>query len=874
MPKQTRIHIEGSFFIWHSLAHVNRELGVHLARAGMIVTIAPAEKPPKEVVYPHQVELTALIKKPSKDAVRVRHAFPPNLAPSDGPTVLMQPWEFFAAPTPWVDFALHSAAELWVNSTFARMSFVRSGVPPEKVFVLPLGFDPKVFSPQGEPWPQIALPGEFRFLFVGGTIGRKGADLLLNAYLQEFQKDDPVRLVIKDSGTKHVYRHNNLGDAIRQASADKGLPKITYVEEDLPPGDLAKLIRTCHCGVFPYRGEGFCLPALEAMACGLPVIVTSGGSTDDLVIQATGWRVASTPAPIEQLPGLESHLAQAWLEPDILDLRAKMREAFSEARGATQRFGQNAAALARQMWTWESAALRYAERIEAVAKSWAKSPAKRPTISLCMIVKNEERVLEACLSSAKPYFDEIIIVDTGSKDRTKEIAANYADKLVDFKWVDSFSAARNESLRHATSDWIFWMDADDTLPIHTGEAIRNAAQNAPPDIHGFVVPVQFVNEGPASGTRVDHVKLIRRLPGLEFEGRIHEQILPSLSQHGGRIGRLQALVLHSGYDSSPEGQARKRKRDAKLLKLDLKDNPDHPFRLFNQGMTHHYNGEHAGAVRWLDKCLAVSGQESHVRKVYAMKAVSLWILGRHEEALKTLDEGIERVGNDPELRFQQGRMLTELSRPAEAKAAYLQMDLDTSGYYSSVDVGILGPKRLHNLAIVSDMLGDYIDSRSFYLEALRSWPDNLLSAFLLFDSALSHKDKKTAVDMLEHVRALEGPSGNWSSMARKYALSFEGIEGAIRLLHRASQDFPEAIGPRLDLMRVLLQGERDQEALPLMVSLQEAGVAEAAYCLGIYHVRRGNFKEALKLMERALELNPGHEETAEQIRNLQKLVSE
>ena len=85
------------------------------------------------------------------------------------------------------------------------------------------------------------------------------------------------------------------------------------------------------------------------------------------------------------------------------------------------------------------------------------------TISLCMIVKNEEDVLENCLSSVFKATDEIIIVDTGSTDKTKDIARKYTDKIYDFKWVDDFSKARNYSFSKATKDYILWLDADDII---------------------------------------------------------------------------------------------------------------------------------------------------------------------------------------------------------------------------------------------------------------------------------------------------------------------------------------------------------------------------------------------------------------------------
>jgi glycosyltransferase involved in cell wall biosynthesis len=88
---------------------------------------------------------------------------------------------------------------------------------------------------------------------------------------------------------------------------------------------------------------------------------------------------------------------------------------------------------------------------------------KRPKISLCMIVKNEERYLDNCLKSVKDVVDEIVIVDTGSEDRTVEIAKNYTDKVYFHPWKNSFSEARNHYLKYAAGDWIFQIDADEEL---------------------------------------------------------------------------------------------------------------------------------------------------------------------------------------------------------------------------------------------------------------------------------------------------------------------------------------------------------------------------------------------------------------------------
>ncbi len=89
-----------------------------------------------------------------------------------------------------------------------------------------------------------------------------------------------------------------------------------------------------------------------------------------------------------------------------------------------------------------------------------------------MIVRDAERSLAEALQSARPFVDEMVVVDTGSVDATRAIARQTGARLYEFSWCDDFSAARNESLDKATSDWIFWMDADDTLPAESGRELR------------------------------------------------------------------------------------------------------------------------------------------------------------------------------------------------------------------------------------------------------------------------------------------------------------------------------------------------------------------------------------------------------------------
>ncbi len=148
------------------------------------------------------------------------------------------------------------------------------------------------------------------------------------------------------------------------------------------------------------------------------------------------------------------------------------------------------------------------------------------TISLCMIVKNEELVLERCLESIKDLMDEIIIVDTGSNDSTREIALRYTDKVYDFEWVDDFAAARNESFSHATMDYIYVADADEVLDDENRKRFRLLKEALLPEID--IVQMYYKNQldyGTAYNFDKEYrPKLYKRLRKFEWTEPIHEMV--------------------------------------------------------------------------------------------------------------------------------------------------------------------------------------------------------------------------------------------------------------------------------------------------------------------------------------------------------------
>ena len=148
------------------------------------------------------------------------------------------------------------------------------------------------------------------------------------------------------------------------------------------------------------------------------------------------------------------------------------------------------------------------------------------TISLCMIVKNEERVLARCLDSIKDLMDEIIIVDTGSTDRTKEIARKYTDKIYDFEWIQDFSAARNYAFSFATKEYIYTADADEVVDPENRKRFRFLKECLLPEIE--IVQMKYGNQlqhGTVYNFDEEYrPKLFKRQREFVWEGSVHETV--------------------------------------------------------------------------------------------------------------------------------------------------------------------------------------------------------------------------------------------------------------------------------------------------------------------------------------------------------------
>lgn len=243
------------------------------------------------------------------------------------------------------------------------------------------------------------------------------------------------------------------------------------------------------------------------------------------------------------------------------------------------------------------------------------------TVSLAMIVRDEQANLPACLESVGGLFDESVVVDTGSRDDTVKIARRSGARIFRFAWVDDFGAARNFGLDRCRGEFIFRMDADDRLPASQRKRLGRLLGGLDP-----IRPMAFafrVHARQHDGTEAtsDELRLWPNLPAIRFRGRIHERINPERDAPGIGIGPSHVRIDHAGYADGPTWE-RKLRRNLAILRADAARPPVDPLTHFDLGRTLSSLGAHDAALRSLEEFLrtkdpahALAGRVAHRRIV-------------------------------------------------------------------------------------------------------------------------------------------------------------------------------------------------------------------------------------------------------------------
>lgn len=290
-----------------------------------------------------------------------------------------------------------------------------------------------------------------------------------------------------------------------------------------------------------------------------------------------------------------------------------------------------------------------------------------PKISLVMIVRNEERNLPRALGSAKDIVDEMIVVDTGSVDRTVEIAESFGANVDFFDWRDDFAAAKNAAIERASGEWLLLMDADDEIHPDDRYAVRELMQHD--EVDCFLFDTHSYIGGGTQIVRMQQPRLVRNVPKHRFTGRIHETIPLT----GSVLSYTDIRVLHYGYLETEIGAKRKIARNLSLLRKQMGERPS-PSGAYYMGMEYLRSGEYGPAVEWLERAesMFLEAGEKPPPDLYKRRIVALIGSDRFEEAYRDIGSALALHPEFTDLLFLRGEGLEREGRWPEAVRAYRQ----------------------------------------------------------------------------------------------------------------------------------------------------------------------------------------------------------
>jgi len=428
-----------------------------------------------------------------------------------------------------------------------------------------------------------------------------------------------------------------------------------------------------------------------------------------------------------------------------------------------------------------------------------------------MIVKNEENMLPACLESVRSVVDEIIIVDTGSTDSTREIAEKYNARWFSYAWKDDFSAARNYSLGHAAGDWILVLDADERLTPDNARKIRNTVDTAA-DIAYYLNFRSPVHSSSAGNVLIhQYARLFRNGKNIRFDGRIHEQIIESVNRAGGKILPSAIYVDHYGYIDSEMDVRGKHERNIRILSRELEDDP-------GNGIVCYYLGESYSLLREWKKAIEFYEKGASAANVPQANRALIWQnLGSayYNEGKYSRAVDCERTS----LQISPDR-LTPHTVLAESAMALGKYDLAVWEWSIVLERTAESPKGEFN------MLSDFV-------------PDPVHIRLRMADAYFRNKDFRNARKTCESALAIDG----------------DAVQVRILLaqIQSAENDFLSA----RSTLRTLLENDSENAAVLMMLGKIEGNL--------------GNYRAASACFEKVMELHPGNEDALSSLETVRKI---
>ena len=388
------------------------------------------------------------------------------------------------------------------------------------------------------------------------------------------------------------------------------------------------------------------------------------------------------------------------------------------------------------------------------------------SLSLCMIVRNEEKYLPDCLNSVEAVVDEVVVVDTGSTDHTLGVAERLGARCYSAPWTHDFAQARNISLAHATKDYILVLDADEVLTPGGRESLRRCLASSI-NAEGFLVHILNQTDG---GGMIEieeslNVRLFRNNPQYRFSGALHEQIAESIlhADPPGRIFDSGIEILHHGYMKDMVMTRSKKERNLEIALREVQAHPGDGFRTFNLGMEYVRLEQYEEAVKVFQDAKTWSTPDAlWVSRFYKVYASTLMRLGQWDRADALLEEALDLFPDYTDLLYLKGVCLYQKQECLHALRCFaktIEMGDPPIPPYT-IEQGISTYRPYFAMGQTYQVLGKPVEAAVSYRQAFELNP-TFQQAYVRFANLLLKEDAGPAtLRYLTDISALAGKRQN------------------------------------------------------------------------------------------------------------------
>jgi len=416
----------------------------------------------------------------------------------------------------------------------------------------------------------------------------------------------------------------------------------------------------------------------------------------------------------------------------------------------------------------------------------SSSSDSRRRLSVAMIVRNEAATLAEGIGSVRSIADEIVVLDTGSTDRSREIATEAGATVHQTTWPDDFAAARNECLAQVTGDWVLWLDGSEQLDVETAGELRAFIDGGEIDankVYMMLVEIPSADEGGAA-EQAAQPRLMPRREGLRFSGRIRESIRPALQATGMQLDAAPGRIARLAAGNTPQRKRARARRDLELVRVaERNDGPLSASLLIAQGDALSNLGEMARARQSYRKALeqAPAGSTEALSAYYGLLPTYDGQPDLADEQLKACMQAVEAYPVDAQLllalgNYLQQRKQMDLARRAfEAAVGHGQVDLETWHLRELSEVASIC------LALVLQLQGNDEGARRHLSEAFTRQPRSLRIRRHLLDAHIKAGNTTEALELVQ----VAGQSNEQSALLEQV------VRGAC---HASRGQWTEALG--------------------------------------------------------------------------------